>query len=111
MLDKSVPFKGADVLLADLPERIEEVIGNRGCDSNRIRRSLSDRDITAYNPPKNNRKSKRPCNWHLYKKRHLIESMFARLRDWRRVATRYDRCAHTCISAIQTAASVIIFLK
>jgi len=43
--------------------------------------------------------------------RHLIENMFAKLKDWRRVATRYDRCAHTFMSAIHIAASVIFYLK
>ncbi|GBR14864.1 transposase [Acetobacter orientalis NRIC 0481] len=40
-------FRGADVLLADLPDETEEVIGDRGYDSNQIRLSLSDRNITA----------------------------------------------------------------
>jgi transposase len=104
-------FKGADVLLADLPDETEEVIGDRGYDSNKIRQSLADRNITACIPPKKKRKSKPPYNWHLYKKRHLIENMFAKLKDWRRVATRYDRCAHTFMSAIHIAASVIFYLK
>ncbi|NHN95609.1 transposase [Acetobacter thailandicus] len=58
---------------------------------------LAERTITACIPPKKNRKSKPPYDWHLYKKRHLIENMFAKLKGWRRVATRYDRCAHTFI--------------
>ncbi|AXM99495.1 hypothetical protein CJF59_02085 [Acetobacter pomorum] len=62
-------------------------------------------------PPKKNRKLKPPYNWHLYKTRHLIENMFAKLKDWRRVATRYDRCAHTFMSAIHIAASFIFYLK
>ncbi|AFW02653.1 hypothetical protein B932_3108 [Gluconobacter oxydans H24] len=37
--------------------------------------------------------------------------MFAKLKDWRRVATRYDRCAHTFMSAIHIAASFIFYLK
>ncbi|PYD48254.1 IS5 family transposase [Novacetimonas pomaceti] len=104
-------FRGADVLLADLPDETEEVIGDRGYDSNRIRLSLAERNITACIPPKKNRKSKPSYNWHLYKKRHLIENMFAKLKDWRRVATRYDRCAHTFMSAIHIAASFIFYLK
>jgi transposase len=104
-------FKGADVLLADLPDETEEVIGDRGYDGNKIRQSLADRNITGCIPPKKNRKSKPPYNWHLYKKRHLIENMFAKLKDWRRVATRYDRGAHTFMSAIHIAASVIFWLK
>ncbi|MFT8655142.1 MAG: IS5 family transposase [Acetobacter papayae] len=104
-------FKGADVLLADLPDETEEVIGDRGYDSNKIRQSLAERKISACIPPKKNRKSKPLYNWHLYKKRHLIENMFAKLKDWRRVATRYDRCAHTFMSAIHIAASFIFYLK
>ncbi|KXV16957.1 transposase [Acetobacter malorum] len=104
-------FKGADVLLADLPDQTEEVIGARAYDSNRIRLLLAERTIIACIPPKKNRKSKPPYDWHLYKKRHLIENMFAKLKDWRRVATRYDRCAHTCMSAIHIAASFIFYLK
>ncbi|MCE0745568.1 IS5 family transposase, partial [Acetobacter sicerae] len=81
-------FRGADVLLADLPDETEEVIGDRGYDSNKIRQSIADRNITACIPPKKNRTSKPSYDWHLYKKRHLIENMFAKLKDWRRVATR-----------------------
>ncbi|WP_179194153.1 tyrosine-type recombinase/integrase, partial [Acetobacter indonesiensis] len=72
--------------LADLPDETEEVIGDRGYDSNRIRLSLAERNITACILPRKNRKSKPPYNWNLYKKRHLIENMFAKLKDWRRVA-------------------------
>ena len=104
-------FKGADVLLTDLPEGTEEVIGDRGYDSSRIRRYLVEQNITACIPARKNRKSKPSYNWHLYKKRHLIENMFAKLKDWRRVATRYDRCAHTFMSAIHIAARFIFYLK
>jgi len=49
------------------------------------------------------------CGPHktLYKQRHKVENMFGRLKDWRRVATRYDRCARTFFSAICIAAIVI----
>ncbi|GBR10419.1 hypothetical protein AOE01nite_17700 [Acetobacter oeni] len=60
-------------------------------------------------PPKKNMKSKLPHNWHLYKKRHQIKNMFAKLKDWRRVATRYDRCAHTFMSVIHIAATFIFY--
>ena len=42
--------------------------------------------------------------------RHKIENMFGRLKDWRRIHTRYDRCAHTFMSAICIAAAVIFWL-
>ncbi|WP_408871704.1 transposase, partial [Gluconobacter japonicus] len=47
-------FRGADVLLAVLRDDTEEVIGDRGYDSNRIRLSLAERNITACIPPKKN---------------------------------------------------------
>jgi transposase len=43
----------------------------------------------------------------LCRDRHKIENMFGRLKDWRRIHTRYDRCAHTFMSAICIAAAVI----
>lgn len=82
-------FSGADVLLADLPDEIEEVIWDRGYDSNQIRLSLAERTITACIPPRKNRKSKQSYNWNLYKKRHRIKNMFAKLKDWRRVSTSF----------------------
>ena len=46
----------------------------------------------------------------LYRQRHKVENLFAKLKDWRRIATRYDRCAHTFFSAICIAAAVIFWL-
>ena len=46
----------------------------------------------------------------VYKQRNRIERMFGRLKDWRRIATRYDRCAHAFMSAICIAATVIFWL-
>ena len=46
----------------------------------------------------------------IYRLRHKIENMFGRLKDRRRIHTRYDRCAHTFMSAICIAATVIFWL-
>ena len=46
----------------------------------------------------------------LYHQRHKVENLFAKLKDWRRIATRYDRCTHTFFSAICIAAAVIFWL-
>jgi len=46
----------------------------------------------------------------LYRQRHKVENLFAKLKDRRRIATRYDRCAHTFFSAICIAAAVIFWL-
>jgi transposase len=47
----------------------------------------------------------------LYRQRHKIENTFARLKDWRRIHTRYDRCAHTFLSAIAFAATFICWIN
>ncbi|MGD9671792.1 MAG: transposase [Hyphomicrobiaceae bacterium] len=46
-----------------------------------------------------------------YKQGHKIESMFGRIKDWRCIAMRYDRCAYTFFRAICLAATVIFYLK
>lgn len=45
-----------------------------------------------------------------YKRRNRIEIMFGRLKDWRRVATRYVRCPKAIFSAVTFAATVIVWL-
>ena len=47
----------------------------------------------------------------LYRQRHKVECMFGKFKDWRRIATRYDRCAHTFFSAICLVASVTFYFK
>ena len=61
-------------------------------------------------PSSRRRKLPIPHDQTLYRQRHRIENSFGRLKDWRRVATRYDRCAHTFHSAICIAAIIIFWL-
>ena len=56
------------------------------------------------------RKVEIPYDKVLYRQRHRIENTLGRLKDWRRIATRYDRCAHTFFSAICIAATVTFWL-
>ena len=58
-------------------------------------------------PPKSNRKEPRPYDKDLYKARQLIENFFARLKQFRAIATRYDKRAVHFLGAIHLAASVI----
>jgi transposase len=55
---------------------------------------LHDRGIAPCIPSTRSRKRPVPHDVTLYRQRHRIEIMFGRLKDWRRVAMRYDRCAH-----------------
>ena len=62
---------------------------------------------TAVIPPKGNRKEPRPYDKELYKARHLIENFFAKLKQFRAIATRYDKRAVHFLAAIHLAASAI----
>lgn len=86
------------------------LLADRGYDADWLRDTLAGRKIEACIPSKSNRKIQIPHDHVLYRKRHKIENMFGKLKDWRRIATRYDRCAHTFMSAIAIAAIVIFWI-
>jgi len=87
-----------------------ELLADRGYDSNRFRDALLERGITPCIPSTRSRKIQIPYDKLLYRQRYRIENMFGRLKDWRRIATRYDRSAHTFFSAICIAAIVTFWL-
>jgi transposase len=102
--------KGARLMLAELP-KAQALIGDRGYDSNWFRAALKARGIEPCIPPTRSRKAPLDYDKTLYRTRHKIENLFAKLKDWRRIATRYDRCAHTFFSAICIAAAVASYLN
>ena len=81
------------MLLRMIGDRIEALIADKGYDSDWFREALADLKITPCIPGRANRKAPIPYDADLYKQRNRIERMFGRLKDWRRIATRYDRCA------------------
>lgn len=101
--------KGARIVEDKLPPS-KLLIADRGYDSDRFRKSLEAKGIEACIPPTKNRKEPIEYDKAVYKQRHRIENMFAKLKDWRRIAMRYDRCAHTFFSAICIAAAVLFYL-
>ena len=86
------------------------LIADKGYDSDRFRDALRAIGITPCIPGRKGRKRPVKYDARLYRQRNLIERMFGRLKDWRRIHTRYDRCAHTFMSAICIAAAVIFWL-
>jgi transposase len=93
-------------MLDTLPHA-KALLGDRGDDADWFRKALTERNIAACIPSKKNRKVLIPHDAVLYRQCHKIENMFSRLKDWRRIHTRHDRCAHTFISAICIAATFI----
>jgi len=85
------------------------LIADRGYDANWLRKALRSRGTWPCIPGRSARSTPvRHCK-QLYQQRYKIEVMFGRLKDWRRIATRYDRCAHTFMSAIALAATVLFW--
>lgn len=80
-------YIGARVLLSSLP-KAGTLLADRGYDANWLRKALIERDIQPCIPSRKGRKAVIAHDANLYRKRHKIENMFARLKDWRRIATR-----------------------
>lgn len=102
-------YRGAATVLPALPEA-DALIADKGYDSDLLRKALSALKIEPCIPGRKNRKAQVPYDPALYKQRNRIERMFGKLKDWRRIAMRYDRCAHAFMSAICIAATVIFWL-
>ena len=101
-------FTGADVMLKDLPPAAT-VMGDQGYDSDKIRKMLAQQGIPPCIPPRRCRKKPVHYSKRLYCKRHKTENLFSRLKDWRHIATRYDRCAQVFRSAIFLAATALFW--
>ena len=101
--------KGARLVLDALPPA-KALIADRGYDSTPFREALQAKGIEPCIPSSRSRKVPYPYDKALYRKRHKVENLFAKLKDWRRIATHYDRCAHTFFSAICIATAVIFWL-
>ncbi|WP_202798689.1 IS5 family transposase [Sphingomonas elodea] len=101
--------RAAEALLDALPARCI-VHADRAYDTNRIRDLIERQGAVPNIPPKANRRWKSCFNRSLYKGRNAIERMFCRLKDCRRLATRYDRTAAIFLGSIHLAATVMWFL-
>lgn len=98
-------IKAAPELIASNANRMKFFVADKAYDydADNLRENLTSLKISACIPPKSNRKFKPHYSQSLYKKRHVIENMFAKLKDWRGVAMRYCRCAHTYTSFVSLA--------
>ena len=82
------------------------LLADRACDARSLRDVLAARRIKAVIPPNPTRKHPHRYDKTAYKGRNVIERMFCRLKDFRRIATRYDKRADIFLSAILLAAAI-----
>lgn len=104
------PGNTSDIRAADLMQehfkRFRHLVADKGYDADRFRRALRDAGTMPVIPGRSNRKRRIRHDERRYKDRWLIEAMFCRLKDFRRVATRYDKPATNFLSAAALAAVV-----
>jgi transposase len=95
--DHLLPSMEADMLIADKAFDADE----------RVLVPLAKAGKSAVIPPKSNRRLPRDYDKDLYKARHLIENFFAKLKQFRAIATRYDKTARNFLAGIHLAAAAI----
>ncbi len=83
------------------------LLGDKGYDADALIERLRDARIAVVIPPKSNRKDKKECDFILNKERNLIERLFGKLKQFRAIATRYDKLARNFLGAIRLVAAVI----
>jgi len=97
---------GADALLPEL--EAETLIADKAFDADqRVLEPLAEAGKTAVIPPRKTRTTPRAFDKDLYKARHLIEHFFAKLKQFRAIATRYDKTARCFLAGIHLAATLI----
>ncbi len=108
------PGNAADCTLAEtcvsLIPGIKELLADKGYDSDSFRAFLRSLGIKPVIPGRSNRKKKIRYDKKAYKKRNVVERCFCRLKDFRRIATRYDKLARNFFSALCLVATFAYWL-
>jgi len=103
---KAHDLEGADALLPQM--RANTLLADKAFDADqRVIEPLHAAGKTAVIPPRSNRKIQRSYDKAAYKARHLIENFYCKLKQYRAIATRYDKTARNFLAAIHLAAAVI----
>jgi transposase len=96
---------GAEPILDGLD--FDALLADKAFDTNALRLNLDRRGTIAVIPPKANRKDPIPCDFAMYAWRHLVENFFCKIKDFRRVATRYEKTDESFSAMIYLAAVAI----
>src|SRR6201994_24948 len=97
------------VAVAPLIEGVsfDALLGDKGFDADWLRADLDDRGAAAVIPPRSNRKVSIDYDKEMYRWRHLVENYFAKIKEFRSIATRYDKTAESFSANINLAAALI----
>jgi len=95
--------KTAPAVLDKAPGRVRRLIADKGYDADWIRDLIENQDCTPHIPPKSNRYDGITYSKTKYKTRNLIERCFNKLKQFRHIATRYDRSALNYLAMVKIA--------
>jgi transposase len=95
----------AEALIKDQPA--EFIVADKGYDSDAFVETISAQGAQPVIPPRSNRINPRSFDRHLYKSRNLIERFFSRIKQFRRIATRYDKLAKSFMSFVHLACAFV----
>ena len=95
-------------LLSNIEIKGTIVIGDRGYDTDAILNYIEANQAQHTIPPRSYRAVERTCDWWIYKERHLVECFFNKLKNFRRVATRYDKLASSFLAFVHIASICIL---
>ena len=101
-----------NVLAIDILSHVDlagaNVLGDKAYGTLEIRRYITEKDAVYTIPPKTNAIDPWPCDWWVYKERHLVEGFFNKLKHFRRIAIRYDKLAVSFQAFLYVAAIFIL---
>jgi len=98
----------AGPLIEGLPAEI--VMADTAYDADHFRQAIADKGAIAVIPNNPSRATKHKLDEHLYAQRHLVECCFSRLKQFRRVATRFEKTARNYL-AVVTLAAIVLWLR
>lgn len=98
----------ADLLIEGLPA--QAVMADAAYDADRLRQKIAHKGAVAVIPNNPSRAIKHPLDAHLYAQRYLVECCFNKLKQFRRVATRYEKTARNYF-AVVTLAAIVLWLR
>ncbi|WP_254885244.1 transposase [Salipiger sp. HF18] len=103
-------YRGFDLVMADNPPEPSVLLADRGYDSDNIQKKMEARDVLTQIPMRKSRKMRVGVDHSLYSLRNLVERCFNKLKNARRVATRYDKTAEFFLGFIDIT-SIRLWLR
>lgn len=95
-------------VLSNLEIQYSNILADKAYGTNEFREYIMAQGASYTIPPKSNAKNPWPCDWWIYKERHLVECFFNKVKHFRRIATRYDKLSSSFLAFVYIAAIFVL---